>query len=111
MIAQELAAQAAPIARLGDGNCGEVLSIVIQALIDAGLYQCSAVRAKSCTKAAIKQSIRTQVFERDFYRCLHCGTHKDLTVDHIHPESLGGSLELGNLQTLCRSCNSSKGVR
>lgn len=43
------------------------------------------------------------------YRCAYCDTHIDLTVDHIQPESLGGETKERNLQTLCRSCNSSKG--
>ena len=62
-------------------------------------------------KAAIPAKLRTEVLERDRYRCVTCGTHKDLCCDHIFPESLGGKTEEGNLQTLCRSCNSAKGVK
>lgn len=62
-------------------------------------------------KKKISATLRTKVFERDKYRCVHCGTHKNLCVDHIHPESLGGPTEFDNLQTLCRSCNSKKGTR
>ena len=62
-------------------------------------------------KAVIGQSIRTQVFERDLYRCLRCGDHRNLRADHVHPESLGGEAVLENLQTLCASCNSWKGVK
>lgn len=61
-------------------------------------------------KAKINGNIRIAVFERDIYRCKHCGTHKDLCCDHIIPESKGGETSLDNLQTLCRSCNSKKGV-
>lgn len=59
-------------------------------------------------KKVIPHKVRRQVFERDAYRCLHCGSWEDLTVDHIVPESRGGSHDLDNLQTLCRPCNSSK---
>lgn len=64
-------------------------------------------------KAPIPQSLRVQVFERDGYRCQTpgCGSWKDLQVDHIHPESLGGPTTLGNLQTLCRPCNGRKGTK
>lgn len=51
------------------------------------------------------------VLNRDGYRCVQCGATEDLTMDHIHPQSLGGPHTEGNLQTLCRSCNSSKGAR
>lgn len=61
-------------------------------------------------KKRIPGNIRTQVYERDMYRCKECGTHKALTVDHIYPESLGGESSLENLQTLCKSCNSRKGI-
>jgi hypothetical protein len=47
--------------------------------------------------------------ERDAYRCRHCETWKDLTVDHIIPLCMGGADDLENLQTLCQPCNSMKG--
>ena len=56
------------------------------------------------------QELRLQVFERDAYRCKHCGTQENLRVDHIHPESKGGLATMDNLQTLCTTCNSKKGV-
>ena len=62
-------------------------------------------------KAKISQSLRRRVFERDAYRCRTCGEHKDLTADHIHPESRGGETRLENLQTLCKPCNSRKGAK
>lgn len=63
------------------------------------------------TKKSIDAVVRKQVFERDKYRCRHCGDYRDLTVDHIIPESKGGAHELENFQTLCRMCNSKKGVK
>lgn len=52
-----------------------------------------------------------EVFERDDYACRHCGSRRQLTVDHIIPVARGGGNAFDNLQTLCRSCNSSKGTR
>ncbi len=61
-------------------------------------------------KAYISPEVRWKTWERDNFTCLHCGTRKNLTIDHICPESIGGGLELINLQTLCKSCNSKKGT-
>ena len=62
-------------------------------------------------KATIPNDLRWTVWERDNFTCLHCGVRRDLTIDHVYPEALGGSTNLENLQTLCRSCNSRKGTR
>jgi len=40
--------------------------------------------------------------------CVACGSTKRQSLDHIIPIDLGGSHSIGNLQTLCLSCNSSK---
>ena len=62
-------------------------------------------------KSVIPHRLRKQVLERDKYRCKYCETHIDLTIDHIYPESKGGETKLENLQTLCRTCNCSKGAK
>lgn len=59
----------------------------------------------------IPDELRLRVYARDGFRCLHCGTTEDLSLDHIYPFSLGGPDTEENLQTLCRSCNSRKGNR
>jgi 5-methylcytosine-specific restriction endonuclease McrA len=40
--------------------------------------------------------------------CFACGSREKQTIDHIIPIDLGGNHGIGNLQTLCLSCNSSK---
>lgn len=45
--------------------------------------------------------------------CAGCGIHfrfRNLTVDHIVSQSLGGTDHLDNLQLLCGACNSMKGT-
>ena len=68
-------------------------------------------RATTFQKQSIPIDLRWQVWERDNFSCQHCGSRKYLTIDHIRPEILGGTLELENLQTLCATCNSRKGSR
>jgi hypothetical protein len=49
------------------------------------------------------------VFKRDGFKCVMCGYDEDLEVDHITPFSKGGTDDLENLQTLCKTCNIRKG--
>ncbi len=62
-------------------------------------------------KATIPPEIRWMVWERDNFTCQECGKRKFWAIDHIYPESMGGTLEITNLQTLCKNCNSKKGSR
>lgn len=59
----------------------------------------------------IPRELRDLVFARDNHACLWCGATENLCLDHIYPWSKGGPDTEDNLQTLCRSCNSSKGAR
>lgn len=43
--------------------------------------------------------------------CSYCGTAENVTLDHIVPISRGGKHSIGNLQSLCGSCNSSKNAK
>ncbi len=42
--------------------------------------------------------------------CLHHFPFRNMTVDHIVPQSKGGTDHLDNLQLLCNACNSTKGT-
>lgn len=59
----------------------------------------------------VSERDRWIVWERDNFTCQHCGSRKDLTVDHITPRSAGGPAHPDNYQTLCRRCNARKGHR
>jgi hypothetical protein len=58
----------------------------------------------------VSHSVREIVGERAKYLCEYCHSPEFVntdrfTVDHILPQSLGGSDELGNLALCCRRCN------
>ncbi|NES99281.1 MAG: HNH endonuclease [Sphaerospermopsis sp. SIO1G2] len=52
---------------------------------------------------------RREVLRRDHHSCQYCGTHKNLTLDHVIPRSKGGSHSWDNVVTACSRCNSLKG--
>lgn len=62
-------------------------------------------------RAKVSNELRQEIFERDGYTCVNCGsTEKELLeIDHIKPISKGGKTEPDNLQTLCHDCNIRKG--
>lgn len=82
-----------------DGRPSGIVSTLAKAVV--GRYR----------KVPIPNDIRWAVWERDNFTCQHCGSRRNLTIDHIHPESKGGEMTMDNAQTLCKSCNSRKGAR
>ena len=57
------------------------------------------------------KKLRQVVLDRDGWVCARCGGPAN-TADHIYPRVQGGDMwALDNLQSLCKSCNSSKGGR
>jgi hypothetical protein len=96
----------------GDGNGGAILDMIAKE-IGAWIPSEPTPPAYKVVKGkkVIPSDLRRRVFERNAYRCLNCGTHMNLTVDHIKPESKGGTLDFDNLQTLCAPCNSAKGTK
>ena len=58
----------------------------------------------------VNPRVRAAVLDRDGHECVRCGATESLTMDHVTPRSHGGRATEDNLQTLCRSCNSKKGV-
>jgi len=58
--------------------------------------------------------LRTELFERDSWRCQYCGERvrsNTATLDHIVPVSKGGRDDPENLATTCLMCNSIKSGR
>lgn len=68
--------------------------------------------------AAIKNdprwhAARAEVFDRDGYACVDCGTGEDLQADHVvelhlDPDNLELALDPDNLVTRCGPCNRAK---
>jgi len=54
---------------------------------------------------------RANIFRRDGYQCVYCGTRNNLTIDHVTPRSQGGGDSWANLVTACQDCNTKKGNR
>jgi len=54
---------------------------------------------------------KSELLSRTDAACAHCGSNRQLSIDHVIPSSRGGSSEIANLQILCRPCNSSKSDR
>ncbi|MFI9202624.1 HNH endonuclease [Streptomyces sp. NPDC053048] len=58
-----------------------------------------------------ERRVRPQSLARDGFACVVCGARQQLQVDHIVPISRGGTWDLENAQTLCRTCHLEKTVR
>lgn len=60
------------------------------------------------------ESLRQDIRRRQGSLCMYCGvrlSRGNLHIDHIFPVEHGGSNDAGNLQALCASCNTRKGVQ
>jgi 5-methylcytosine-specific restriction endonuclease McrA len=55
--------------------------------------------------AADYDRLRTEVLDRDEWRCQRCGGKRNLDVHHVRPRSQGGFDVADNLIVLCRSCH------
>lgn len=98
----------------GDGQGGYLLGYFEAALEQQlGYPLAPEIPSRAKTRPPITAARRVGIYARDNYMCVRCGCMdpKALSVDHITPVAKGGTDEDGNLQTLCRSCNSSKGPR
>lgn len=81
---------------------------------DNEAYRFDAITTRRITdyqKVAIPRFMVAAVFQRDRYACRYCGDDFDLSIDHVVPEVLGGTIAFANLVTACRPCNTRKGTR
>lgn len=108
-LAKEIAQECYPIWRKGDGCGGTILWAIKDEFQKLGFETEPYTSKPSKNRSKIDHKVRTMVFERDAYRCVKCGSYKQLCIDHRFPYSRGGSNDPDNLQTLCWTCNSKKG--
>lgn len=71
----------------------------------------------------VKEYVRTKKFPRfskynvtlrDRFECQYCSTHvstSTVTMDHVHPVSLGGKTNWENIVAACPACNAHKGSK
>lgn len=72
-------------------------------------------------RTAIPRPFARHVLQRDGYQCVYCGRQSTqakeesrksiLSIDHIIPESRGGSAAVENLACCCKQCNNEKNDR
>jgi len=95
----------------GDGAGGWLKQEFDAALTGRGLVSRRPLAPQPSSTAELPLEVRYSVYKRDGFECLACGVRGNLTIDHVIPQSKGGSDDESNLQTLCRPCNSRKGAR
>jgi 5-methylcytosine-specific restriction endonuclease McrA len=64
-------------------------------------------------KERIPLHLRRRIIERDGLHCVYCDddlSNQEIHMDHVIPESRGGTTSYDNLQVTCRKCNLAKGV-
>lgn len=88
----------------------KMLSDAVEAINEFKARQYEA-RRKVAAYVISQEPLRIAIFSRDGWACKKCFTTENLSIDHIVPVRRGGGNEHDNLQTLCVSCNSSKGAR
>lgn len=68
-------------------------------------------RATRLGRGNIPKKLRHDVYKRDRWTCVFCGLvfpADELTIDHLIPLALGGTDDVTNYATSCRSCNQRK---
>lgn len=56
-------------------------------------------------RPTISDKMRREVYSRDGWKCVRCGSPDRIVVDHRWPHIRGGATSMENLETLCNTCN------
>lgn len=71
---------------------------------------CNARRARLADRGTFTKEEWLDLCERYEFKCINCGAPEQ-HADHVIPLSKGGMNTIDNIQPLCKSCNSRKGVQ
>lgn len=83
-----------------EADINDEVQVFIEKYINTRLYNIDVKLWKQISK---------EIMERDNYTCQYCNiVGGKLEIDHIIPISKGGTNELINLTTACRTCNRQK---
>lgn len=95
--------------------------LVRLALVGADIYLDFLLRTRANERAVPKtrrirfsDDLRRRIRQQQGGLCMYCGvrlSRGNMHIDHIYPVEHGGSNEAENLQALCASCNTRKGVQ
>jgi 5-methylcytosine-specific restriction endonuclease McrA len=90
---------------------GPVIGTLLQTPASSTLDELpSVVSLKTYVKPSTHPAFtRFNVFLRDRFSCQYCGSHDDLTFDHLLPRSRGGHTTWSNVVAACSPCNLRKG--
>jgi hypothetical protein len=97
--------------RIGDGNGGWLLNLVVEAAFELGI---TSERSRWQVPDRVQRIAR-----RDGWECHYCGCalgwgHESVArpeIEHKTPRSAGGSNRLDNLVLACSDCNRRKGTK
>jgi hypothetical protein len=64
---------------------------------------------RTTSSSEAKRLWRKEIKEKWENQCAYCGSKENLTIDHIIPQSKGGTDFTKNVVCCCHSCNQSKG--
>jgi 5-methylcytosine-specific restriction endonuclease McrA len=81
-----------------------------------GIFLPSVVRLRHHARIPHRMTVLTRknILTRDRNICQYCGTKfhpRDLTLDHVMPESRGGPYAWHNLVAACQACNRKKAAQ
>jgi hypothetical protein len=64
---------------------------------------------EATSSSVAKKLWRQSIKEKWNHECCYCGSIENLTLDHVVPQSKGGSDTTKNVVCCCHHCNHSKG--